>query len=115
MIIHPKVHDLSTAGMWDIHTTRYVPVSGGSRSRLPVLDDPHIRRYYGFVGMSEHLTQDVFLIAALYQVLGGKPEVAPGQSGKFTELLIDQTMERLEILAARQDEAQDRHAPSAAG
>lgn len=96
MVIHEKVHDLSGAGKWDIHTTRYIPFNGGSRSRLPIADDPEYRRYPGFVGMDEHLTPDIFHIAQLYQYLGGTPVPQPGAEGKLTEMLIELAMGRME-------------------
>ena len=76
MVIHERVHDQKGAGKWDIGTTRYIPVQGGSRSRLPVQDDPDYRRYFGFVGLDDHLSDAVYQIAALYSHLGGAPREA---------------------------------------
>jgi len=103
MVIHEKVHDLSGAGKWDIHTTRYVPIYGGSRSRLPIVDDPDYRRYTGFVGMDEHLTPNIYLMSQLYQYLGGKAIIPQGEPGKFTALILNQATERLEAVAAESD------------
>lgn len=105
MVIHEKVHDLSGAGKWDIHTTRYVPIYGGSRSRLPIADDPNYRRYPGFVGMDEHLTPNIYLMSQLYQYLGGKPIIPQGEAGKFTALILNQTTERLEAVATAGDDS----------
>ena len=96
MVIHERVHDTSGAGKWDINTTRYVPIYGGSRSRLPIADDPDYRRYPGFVGMDEHLTESIFRLSQLYNLMGGKPIIPPGDEGKFTALILGQTVERLE-------------------
>jgi hypothetical protein len=105
MVIHEKVHDTSGAGKWDLHTTRYVPVYGGSRSRLPIVDDPDYRRYPGFVGMDERLTPEIFRIAQLYHYMGGKPIIPPGDEGKFTALILGQTVERLEAQPEDAEEA----------
>jgi hypothetical protein len=96
MVIHEKVHDISGAGKWDLNTTRYVPVYGGSRSRLPIADDPDYPRYRGFVGMDESLTPSIFRISQLYAHLGGRPIIPPGDAGKFTALILGETVGRLE-------------------
>lgn len=96
MIIHEGVHDFSGGGKWDMHTTRYVPVQGGSRSRLPIADDPHYHRYPAYVGIDEHLTPDIFHIAQLYHYIGGAPILHAGTEGKLTEMFMELTMGRLE-------------------
>lgn len=95
MVIHDRVLDTKGLGKWDIGTTRYIPVSGGSRSRLPVHDDPAYRRYYGFVGISEDLTPDIFTLPALYAYLGGAPVVQEGHGSVFVKLILDETLARL--------------------
>ena len=95
MVIHEKFHDLSGAGKYDLNTTRYISVQGGSRSRLPIQDDPEIRRYHGFVGIDEWLTESVFQIAVLFHLLGGKPVVLPGQEGSFAALILGESLQRL--------------------
>lgn len=99
MVIHEKVRDVSGSGRWDLHTTRYVPVGGGSRSRLPIADDPAYRRYPGFVGIDEYMTADIFRIAQLYAYLGGKPIIPPGDEGRFTALILGEGMQHLEQAA----------------
>lgn len=99
MVIHEKVPDKPGAGKWDINTTRYIPVYGGSRSRLPLEDDPDYRRYPGFVGMDEHLTPDIYRITHLYAYLGGKPVIPEGPGGEFVRLILDKTLEKLEAAA----------------
>ena len=96
MEIHKPQRDKIGVGKWDLTTTRYIPLNGGSRSRLPVYDDPGQRRYVGFVGFDEFLSADIHMIPTLYQLLGGKPVLQEGAAGKFTAMLLGQTMERLE-------------------
>lgn len=100
MVIHEKPQSIVGAGKWDITTTRYVPVSGGSRSRLPLIDDPDYRRYPGYVGIDEYLTPNIARISQLYHYMGGKPIIPPGDEGKFTALILGQTVERLEAATA---------------
>lgn len=100
MVIHEKTHDMVGAGKWDIHTTRYIPIYGGSRSKLPIFDDPEYRRYHGFVGIDEYLTEHINLIAQLYAHLGGKAIIMEGPGGEFTSLILGQTLERLEAESA---------------
>ena len=97
MVIHDKIHDLSGAGKWDINTTRYIPIYGGSRTKLPVKDDNEwgYPRYHGFVGIDEHLTEHIHLIAQLYAYLGGKAIIQEGPGGEFTALILGQNLERL--------------------
>lgn len=96
MEIHKPQRDKIGVGKWDLTTTRYIPLGGGSRSRLPVYDDPLQRRYTGFVGFDEFLSADIHMVPTLYQLLGGKPVLQEGDAGKFTAMLLSQTMERLE-------------------
>ncbi len=96
MVIHDRVLDSKGVGKWDIGTTRYIPVSGGSRSRLPVHDDPAYRRYFGFVGISEELTADIFTLPALYAYLGGAPVVHEGHGSVFVKLILDETLKHLQ-------------------
>jgi hypothetical protein len=95
MVIHERVADVKGVGKWDSGTTRYIPHQGGSRSRLPVYDDPEYRRYYGFVGMGEELTATVHTMDALYQHLGGTPVVREGHGSVFIRLILEQTLNRL--------------------
>jgi hypothetical protein len=105
MVIHELEHDQKGAGKWDLGTTRYIPMQGGSRSRLPVRDDPDYRRYPGFVGEDERMTESVYTIAALYTYLGGAPIVPRGQEGGFTSLILDQTVAKLQ---AEKEEAEEK-------
>lgn len=86
MKIHESGLDNKAAGYWDIGTTRYVPMNGGSRSRLPIAYDD-IRRYYGFVGMDERLTETISTMGALYKHIGGGIVAAPGTESYINRLL----------------------------
>ncbi len=97
MVIHERVHDDQRgAGKWESGSTRYIPLQGGSRSRLPLIDDPEYRRYPGFVGVDERMSETVFTIPALYGFLGGKPEVTGGPGSGFTQLILDQAAAKLQ-------------------
>ncbi len=93
MEMHEQEQNIKGAGRWDMHTTRYIPVSGGSRSRLPIQDDPAYPRYAGFVGVDENLSGQLYTMAALYTFLGGAPLVPEGEG--FTALIVQMTMEKL--------------------
>ncbi|MDH5753250.1 MAG: hypothetical protein OEZ59_12640 [Deltaproteobacteria bacterium] len=99
MVIHEKTPDTTGSGRYDLNTTRYIPVAGGSRSRLPIEDASDIMRYHGFVGIDEGLTESIFRMAVLYNFIGGRPELLPGQEGSFTELILNVTLGRLEAKA----------------
>ena len=45
-----EIYSAYGAGKWDINTNRYVPIGGGSRSRL-AMDTRGIRPYRGFSGV----------------------------------------------------------------
>ena len=95
MVIHERVADVKGVGKWDYNTTRYIPVSGGSRSRLPVYDDKAYHRYYGLVGVDEHLSEEIYTMPALYAFLGGKAILPEGHGSVFTGLILEQTLKRL--------------------
>ena len=82
MKIHQAERDVAGQGRWDKGTGRYVPISGGNRSRLPMYDlDPKIPRYFGFVGVDERLTESISTVGALFKHMGGAPKIAAGQAG----------------------------------
>lgn len=89
MIIHESSADARGAGRWEMGTTRYVPLGGGSRSRLPI-GYGDVRRYYGFVGMDEKLTPDLSTIAALYSYLGGSV-VLTTETASYIGRLLEQS------------------------
>jgi len=85
MMIHQGERDVAGAGSRDKATGRYIPMSGGNRSRLPVYDlDSKIPRYVGFVGVDEHLTESIGTVRALYKHMGGAPKIAAGDAGMLT-------------------------------
>lgn len=104
MVIHERVHDQRGMGKWDLGTTRYIPMQGGSRSRLPVYDDKNYQRYPGYVGLDERLSETLYTLPTLYAFLGGAPVVPPGQEGGFTALILEQTTARLKEEKAAEEE-----------
>lgn len=92
MIFHSATQDNKDAGRWDVNTTRYIPVSGGSRFRLPILDSESIPRYFGFVGLDESMSGDMDSVHALYGYLGGKPAIPSGPAGPYVKMLIELSM-----------------------
>ena len=95
MVLHERTSDVKGVGKWDRGTGRYVPASGGSRSRLPLYDDKNYGRYPGFVGIDEHLSNDIYTMAALYHLLGGSPLVIEGVTSIFVSLVREQAVARL--------------------
>ena len=95
MVIHERVPDVKGVGKWDFTTGRYIPHTGGSRSRLPLYDDKAYSRYVGFVGVDEHLSADIFTMPALYTFLGGAAVTPEGHGSVFVKLIQEQTLARL--------------------
>jgi hypothetical protein len=95
MVIHDRVADVRGVGKWDFTTGRYIPVSGGSRSRLPLYDDKNYPRYTGYVGVDEHLSAEMYTMPALYTFLGGAAVIAEGHGSVFTKLIQEQGVARL--------------------
>lgn len=84
MVVHKYEMDRRGVGRWEAKTGRYVPVGGGSRSRLSIADsDEPSRRYPGFVGMDEKLTDSIRTMADLYAHLGGGTEGRTGREGEW--------------------------------
>ncbi len=100
MVIHEQPQDVRGSGSWELNTTRYVPMSGGSRSRLPIGTNG-IRRYHGFVGIDEALTESIGTMAALYNRLGGGLPDYP--EGSFLALLLAQSKKWIAPAAADAD------------
>ncbi len=74
------IHDLPSthgAGKTDVDTGRYIPMMGGSQSRLPVGDNEY-PRYPGFVGIDYSLTPKINSMGALYSHIGGYAAYIPG-------------------------------------
>lgn len=92
MKFHEAQVEIRGIGVWDAGTTRYVPISGGSRSRLAATYRGYedIRRYYGGVGMSEGLTESIGTMGKLYKHLGGGILVTP-QTAAYISRLVEQS------------------------
>ncbi|MBI3994033.1 MAG: hypothetical protein HY342_12230 [Candidatus Lambdaproteobacteria bacterium] len=97
MIMHDVQHDKRGAGRWDVHTTRYIPQQGGSRSRLPIKDSDTVPRYVGFVGLDERMSGDMSSVQALYEYLGGKPAIPSGPAGPYVRMLIELSMKWMKL------------------
>jgi len=94
MVIHERIPDVKGVGKWDFDTGRYIPHSGGSRSRLPLYDDKDYGRYPGFVGLDEHLSPDIYTMPALYTFLGGAAAAIEGHGSVFVGLIEAIAVER---------------------
>jgi hypothetical protein len=81
--VQEGVKDVTGRGKWDGKTGRYIPMGGGSRSRVPISDDPEIPRYPGMMGIDPDQGEGIQTISALYSHLGGVPVVKPGKASKF--------------------------------
>jgi len=75
-------------GQWEAATGRYVPKGGGSYSRLPIVDDEDIPRYWGFVGMDESMTPNTPDLPSLYGYLSGGVYIPEGPAGEYIQQLI---------------------------
>ena len=92
MQFHEAQFELKGLGRWDAGTTSYIPISGGSRSRLPLIYNGYedIRRYYGGVGMSEGLTESIRNIGNWYKHIGGGILVS-AQTAAYVSRLLEQS------------------------
>lgn len=100
MVIHSRVPDVRGAGKWDAGTGRYIPVSGGSRTRVPLTDDEHTPRYVGNVGLDAKLTGGIGSMSKLYSQLGGMPVVKGAAGSKLSGLVA----ERRVVIPVGEDE-----------
>ena len=98
MVIHDRESDMKGAGKWDFATGRYIPLSGGSRSRLPLWDDKNYPRYGGFVGVDEHLSDTLYTMPALYAYLGGAAGVIEGHGSVFVGLIHQAALDRMKAV-----------------
>ncbi|MCH7476966.1 MAG: hypothetical protein IIA14_02565 [SAR324 cluster bacterium] len=64
-------------GRRDLATGRYIPMTGGSRSRLPAAGGEY-PRYAGSIGIDKKLTAKISTLEALYQHMGGFASYMPG-------------------------------------
>lgn len=89
MVIHEQKYDDRGSGSWDANTTRYIPMNGGSRFRIPMMDSSEIRRYYGFVGVDERMSEEMDSLKKLYAYLGGRPAIPTGNAGPYVQKLME--------------------------
>ena len=75
-------------GKWDVSTNRYIPFSGGSRSRLP-MGTKGIRPYRGFSGVDQRAEEEIDNIGTLYTRLKGGSRIA-SQDAAFVEVKIEE-------------------------
>jgi hypothetical protein len=94
MVIHDRGEDMKGVGKRDAKTGRYIPISGGSRTRIPVSDDGRVPRYVGNVGVDASLSEHIDAMPALYRTLGGLPIVrADAKQSKFVGLVAERKPE----------------------
>jgi len=94
MHFYPRPKERVGVGMFEATTGRYVPLTGGSYSRLSIVDDPAIRRYWGFVGVDESKTADMKSVADLYKYLSGGVYIPEGPAGEFIKLILATTQNK---------------------
>ncbi len=88
MVIHDPNGDKAGKGKWESHSGRYISFGGGTRSRLPVLYDKSIRRYFGFVGMDESMTATMSTMTAFLGHISGGVYIPEGPAGDFIQKLL---------------------------
>jgi hypothetical protein len=93
-VLHERVADVKGVGKWDLATGRYIPVSGGSRSRLPLIDDKDYPRYAGFIGVDESASAEIFTMPALYSLIGGAASVPQGHGNVIVKLILENAIQR---------------------
>lgn len=74
-----EVYSARGAGKWDINTNRYVPIGGGSRSRL-AMGTKGIRPYGGFSGIDERDANKPESMGGLYARLQGGSRISAQDS-----------------------------------
>ena len=90
MQFYNKPTEKFNAGLKDYTTGRYIPMGGGTSSRLSYLDDPEIRRYWGFVGIDESKSYEMPTIVELIRYLSGGVYIPEGPAGEFIKLILAQ-------------------------
>ena len=89
MQFHYRPREKKGFGGWEALTGRYIPMCGGSYSRLSIIDDANIRRYWGFVGIDESLTAEISDIPSLYKHMSGGVYIPEGPAGAYIQKLIE--------------------------
>ena len=90
MFLHDNVRDSLVAVGRHRESGRYIPMAGGSRSRLPIKTGK-VPRYYGLIGIDEHLSESIGTLDALYSKIGGRALIPEGKAGEFVKLLLGLT------------------------
>lgn len=75
------------AGKWDIGTTRYIPIGGGSLSRVKAKSGS-IRPYRGFAEIYRQGEEQFDSIKGLYSKIGGGSRIT-AQDKAFVAVTID--------------------------
>ena len=91
MVLHENKSDLKDAGSLERSTGRYIPVSGGTRSKLPLVDEKSVRRYYGFVGIDESMTPTINSVATLFAQIGGGVYIPEGPAGEYIQKILQRS------------------------
>ena len=84
-----KKKAFSPAGKTDEATARYVPIGGGSRSRLKT-HDKTIPRYQGFVGVDGSQEKGIATMETLYGKLGGSTKISSQDKAWVNKTLTDE-------------------------
>lgn len=114
MVIHNRVDDAMSVGKRDAATGRYIPIGGGSRTRLPVYDDPRIPRYLGFVGINASQSEEIYTLPALYAELDDSASVPVAQGSEIETPVAEANPKEDEGLAAPETEKDEGLAAPAA-
>ena len=69
--------EANVGGRRDLKTGRYIPMMGGSRSKLSAVGGEY-PRYAGFNGIDKGLAARISTMEALYHHMGGFPSYMPG-------------------------------------
>ena len=82
--------EAKVAGRRDLATGRYIPMTGGSRSKLPTAGGEY-PRYAGSIGMDKELAGKISTMEALYHHMGGFPSYMPeGPLGATISELVEE-------------------------
>jgi len=84
---HAQSKDVKGAGKMSKSTGRYIPVHGGSRSRLRPHNQSDYAVYPGFIGMDEKMAASTQTLGALYRYLGGAPVIPEGPGGEMARIV----------------------------
>ncbi len=83
--LNPKQIDKSGSGRWDRNTLRYIPISGGSRSALPLEGESKIPRYRGWIKPDERHWEQLPLLQEYFSFLGGGFFISEGNNNEYVK------------------------------